>query len=151
MASLKWNDLKHSPQQDVIFDWDVVLNMQGNSGPYMLYSFVRAQSILKQVKTFNDVIHEVGDHKINPEEMALLRMFYKYPEVIEQAATLYSPSTLATYLFDLAQKYNLFYQKHSVLKSEEPTRSFRLQLTMAVANILKSGLKLLGIETVEKM
>jgi len=147
IASLKWNDLKHSPQQDVIFDWDSVLNMQGNSGPYMLYTFVRASSILRD-QTLSDVSRV---ELLEPEESQLLRLLAKYPEVVEQAAQRYSPSDIATYLYSIAQAFNLFYQKHQVLKSEEPSKTFRLQLTAAVANILQSGLSLLGIKTVDRM
>ena len=147
IASLKWNDLKHTPQQDVVFDWEVLLNMQGNSGPYMLYAFVRASSILRD-QTLSDVS---GVEVLEPEENQLLRLLVKYPEVVEQAAQRYSPSDIATYLYSIAQAFNLFYQKHPVLKSEGKSRAFRLQLTASTANILQSGLSLLGIQTVEKM
>lgn len=158
IASLKWNDLKHTPQQDVIFDWEVLLNMQGNSGPYMLYTFVRASSILRD-QTLSDLPAEAlakvgisgGKSPLAPEENQLLRLLVKYPEVVEQAAQRYSPSDIATYLYSIAQAFNLFYQKHPVLKSEGQTRAFRLQLTASTANILQSGLSLLGIQTVEKM
>lgn len=158
IASLKWNDLKHTPQQDVIFDWEVLLNMQGNSGPYMLYTFVRASSILRD-QTLSDLPAEAlakvgvsgGKSPLSPEESQLLRLLVKYPEVVEQAAQRYSPSDVATYLYSIAQAFNLFYQKHSVLKSEGHSRAFRLQLTASTANILQSGLNLLGIQTVEKM
>ena len=148
IASLKWNDLKHTTQQDVVFDWDVLLNMQGNSGPYMLYSFVRAGSILRDQK-----VAELsgGVAPLSIEENQLLRLLVKYPEVVEQAAQRYSPSDIATYLYSIAQAFNLFYQKHSVLKSEGWSLTFRLQLTASTANILQSGLSLLGIQTVEKM
>lgn len=148
IASLKWNDLKHSPQQDVIFDWDQVLNMEGNSGPYMLYTYVRAKSILDKAGEWDPKKRGVT---LENSEAVLLRHLHKYCEVVEQAAQQYLPSTVATYLYQLAQIYNLFYQSSPILKAEGEKRSLRLSLTAAVANVLRSGLALLGIETVEKM
>jgi arginyl-tRNA synthetase len=152
IASLKWNDLKRDSKMDVIFDWDEILNMNGNSGPYMLYTYVRTQSILKQAGESNQKrLNDVSGGDVNPEEKAIVRTLYQFPEVVEQAANQYAPSLIATYLFSLAQSYNLFYQKHQVLKAEGDSRLLRLKLTEAVGIVLKSGLNLLGIETVEKM
>ncbi len=148
IASLKWNDLKHSPQQDVIFDWDQILNMEGNSGPYMLYTYVRAKSILDKAGEWDPKNRGVA---LESTEATLLRHLHQYPEVVEQAAQQYLPSTVATYLYQLAQMYNLFYQSSPILKAEGELRSLRLSLTSATANILRSGLGLLGIQTVEKM
>lgn len=149
IASLKWNDLKHSPQQDVIFDWDQILNMQGNSGPYMLYTIVRAISILG--KAGESDLENGGETPLSGDELNLARFLSKFPEVAQQATTQYLPSTLATYLFQLAQQYNVFYQTSPILKSDEKTKELRLMITAATANVLKSGLHLLGIQTVEKM
>lgn len=149
IASLKWNDLKHSPQQDVIFDWDQILNMQGNSGPYMLYTIVRAISILG--KAGESDLENGGETPLFGDELNLARFLSKFPEVAQQATTQYLPSTLATYLFQLAQQYNVFYQTSPILKSDEKTKELRLMITAATANVLKSGLHLLGIQTVEKM
>jgi len=157
IASLKWNDLKHSPQQDVIFDWDTVLNMQGNSGPYLLYTVVRATSVIAKAKGFNDSPVEGaksgvdGAGELNKDETTLLRQLSRFQEIVEQSATQYLPSTLATYLFQLAQQYNVFYQSSPILKADEKTKTQRLMITYAVANVLTSGLSLLGIKTVEKM
>lgn len=149
IASLKWNDLKHSPQQDVIFDWDQILNMQGNSGPYMLYTIVRAISILG--KAGESDLENGGETPLSGDELNLARFLSKFPEVAQQATTQYLPSTLATYLFQLAQQYNVFYQTSPILKADEKTKELRLMITAATANVLKSGLHLLGIQTVEKM
>jgi len=149
IASLKWNDLKHSPQQDVIFDWDQILNMQGNSGPYMLYTIVRAISILG--KAGESDLENGGETPLSGDELNLARFLSKFPEVAQQATTQYLPSTIATYLFQLAQQYNVFYQTSPILKADEKTKELRLMITAATANVLKSGLHLLGIQTVEKM
>lgn len=150
IASLKWNDLKRSSNLDIIFDWDEVLSMEGNSGPYLLYTYVRIQSVLKQVKgeiTLNDVKN--GGEE--PEEKAVLRLLYQFPEVVELAAQSFAPHVIAQYSFTLAQSYNLLYQKLQILKAEPQDREFRLALSSAAGKIIKNGLQLLGITTVERM
>lgn len=149
IASLKWNDLKHSPQQDVIFDWDQILNMEGNSGPYMLYTVVRANSIL--AKAGENIAKNGGEASLSGDDRDLVRFISKFPEVVLQATNQYLPSTLATYLFQLAQQYNVFYQTSPILKADENTKALRVMITAATAQVLKSGLNLLGIKTVEKM
>jgi arginyl-tRNA synthetase len=121
--------------------------MQGNSGPYMQYTYVRCSSVLKdqQIGKVNKV------NELNLEETILLRIIQKFPEVVINAAETYSPNIITTYLFDLAQNFNLFYQKHSILKAEDEIKDFRIALTAATAQVIKNGLHLLGIETVEKM
>jgi len=157
-GALKWNDLKRSSHLDIVFDWDEILSMQGNSGPYVQYTYVRCKSILAKRHTesaegvANLPAGRQGIHKINEEETAILRALAKYPEVVHDAAKNYAPNYITTYLYELAQKYNFFYQKHQILKEEnEKIRTFRIRLTEAVSHVLKHGLNLLGIQTVEKM
>lgn len=149
IGALKWNDLKRSSHHDIVFDWDEILNMQGNSGPYVQYSYVRALSILTKEKYAD--ISPTEAPALNPDELQLLRLFSKYPEVVEMAAQSYSPHLVATYLYELAQAFNLFYQKYPILKETGAVKQLRLLLTVATSNILKHGLSLLGIQTVEKM
>ena len=89
--------------------------------------------------------------KINKEEENLLRSINLLPEVVYESAKNLYPNLIANYLFDLAQKYNLFYQKHKILEADENTRNFRLLLTKATGQVIEKGLNLLGIKTVEKM
>jgi len=95
---------------------------------------------------------------LKPEELSLLRTFIHYPEVVEEATKNYAPNLLCNYLYDVAQKFNLFYQKHGILKDEsvrveeqESVRDFRLALTAATGQILKNGLYLLGIQAPKSM
>ena len=146
IGALKWNDLKRSSHLDIVFDWDEILSMQGNSGPYMQYTYVRCLSVLK-----NQNISKLADVQINTDELTIMRMLAKFPEVLMNAAEQYSPHYVCTYLYELGQKYNLFYQKHPILKAENNMKDFRLALTAATANVIKTGLNLLGIQVVEKM
>jgi arginyl-tRNA synthetase len=80
-----------------------------------------------------------------------LRIINQFPEIVQQAAVQLAPNLIANYLYDLAQKYNYFYQKNKILESEENVRQFRLTLTEATGKVIKEGLYLLGIKTVERM
>lgn len=147
IGALKWNDLKGDPKRDIVFDWDEVLNMQGNSGPYIQYTFARAGSIL--AKAGKDGLMESVGEPSNEDEKSVLRTLYQYPEVVVEAAKNFTPQVVSTYLFGLAQKFNGFYNLNQVVGGEN--EDFRLRLVAAVAQVLKNGLSLLGIEVVEKM
>ena len=179
IGALKWNDLKRSSHLDIVFDWDEILNMQGDSGPYIQYTFARTQSVVRKSEIRNpkseinsnnqnskfkkrflsfehsnfDIVSSFdirySNLQLEPEEVSLLRAIYRFPEVVEEAASSFAPNILCNYLFDLAQKFNLFYQKHKILESEQ--REFRIQLTVAVGQIIKNGLHLLGIQAPERM
>jgi len=153
IGALKWNDLKRDPKTNIVFDWEEILKMQGNSGPYLQYTFARTQSVLRKAKSKKPKTKssEIRSSKIevNDEEASLLRSFIHFPEVVEEAAKKYAPNLLCNYLYDLAQKYNAFYNKHRVIGSAN--LELRLKLTAATGKILKNGLTLLGIDTPEKM
>lgn len=146
IGAVKWNDLRRDPEGDYVFDWEDVLNMQGNSGPYLQYTFARTQSVLAKSKVGGEVEKGIN---FSPEELALLRSFAQFSGIICDAAKNYSPNLLCEFLYDLAQKYNSFYNKHKIIGSEN--ERFRLAVTAATGQILQNGLKLLGIETPEKM
>lgn len=147
-AAIKYSFLRSDAYKNIVFDLEKSIIKEGDSGPYLLYTYVRTQSILGKASDSKTQLTKVN---LNPEEKSILRLIYQFPEVVESAAERYSPHLVATYLFQLAQNFNLFYQKHSVLKADESTKQFRLALTHAVGKIIKEGLYLLGIETVNKM
>ncbi len=160
IGALKWNDLKRSSVLEVVFDWDEMLALQGNSGPYMQYAYARCMSVLSKAKA-QGILNEpfpwqdsMEGYQLNEEEKAVLRLLYRFNEVVQQAATELAPHHLATYLFELAQSYNAFYNKHSILgkngAGDEHTE-LRLLLTQCTADVIHKGLELLGIKTLEKM
>ncbi len=152
IGALKWNELKRDPISDVVFDWDDILNMQGNSGPYMQYAYVRTQSILRKANIDGIESKIKFVENLEKEDEMLLRALIHYPEIVDIASNSYSPNTLANYLYSLAQSFNLFYQKQSILSApNQEMRTLRLELTAATGQVLKNGLNLLGIEIVETM
>ena len=152
VGALKYFMLRYNPQTEIAFDFDESISLEGNSGPYLLYTFVRTQSVLnKSTYHLGTTWINNGIAKLEKEERDLLRTLANYSETVYEAARNFSPNLIANYLYDLAQKYNLFYQKHKILLTEEKIRIFRLLLTKATGQVIKNGLYLLGIKTVNKM
>lgn len=150
VAALKWNDLKRKSELNINFDWDEILNLQGNSGPYMLYSYARAKSILRKAEENPSEFSNNEEVSINDLEKSLLNKLDEFAKVVARASKEFAPHHLCTYLFELAALFNSFYNKYQILNSPLE-RQFRLKLVEAVAIILKQGLNLLGIRTLEKM
>ncbi len=149
VGGIKFNDLKQEIQRDIVFDWDKILAIEGYSAPYLQYTYARGRSILARG---GEVKAARLPARLNDEELALLRTYYQFPEVLVSAANQFAPHFLAQYLFQLAQKFNLFYQKHRVLGLADQKRSqFRLFLVQAATVILRLGLETLGIQPLEKM
>jgi arginyl-tRNA synthetase len=152
IGAVKYNDLSQHPSKDIIFDWEKVLNLKGNSAPYLQYTFVRSRSVLRKDKKLQIENFKLKIEKLNKEEIDILREIYKFPEIVQEAAEKFSPNLICNFIFDLAQKYNLFYDLHPILKAEtEELKIFRLALTTAVAQVLKNSLNLLGISVPERM
>lgn len=152
VGAIKYSLLKFSRETTIQFDIDESLALEGDSAPYLQYTSSRCQSVLGKKKDLPTTINSESKIALETEEEALLRLFYRFPEVVREAAENYSPNLICNFLFDLAQKYNLFYNKHSILKAaSEELQQFRLALTLATNQILKNGLHLLGIETPARM
>lgn len=150
VAAVKYAFLKVSTNQEIAFDLKESVSFDGDSGPYLLYTYARCQSVLRKASeqpSDNQPRSDRGQGQaLNPEEKNLARLILFFPEMVAAAAGELSPNVICTYLFQLAQTFNTFYQKHPIL--EQP---HRLSLTSATAQVLKNGLYLLGIETVERM
>ena len=163
VGALKYNDLSQNPRTDIIFKWEKALSREGNSAPYLQYTYARCRSVMrkswrgeepegKAASSTSEVFPVAGEFGLwGIEERALLRTLYRFPEVVEEAAEVCSPNLVCNFLFDLAQKYNLFYAKLPILKSAGNVRRFRLSLTAATAQVIKNGLNLLGIGVLERM
>jgi len=151
VGAVKYNDLSQHYSKDIVFNWDKILNLKGNSAPYLQYTFVRGKSLLQKARLKIDP-KKIKTLDSNQEEKDLLRTIYKFPEVVAESAEKFSPNLICNFAFDLAQKYNLFYSLHPIIKAEnKELKIFRLALTAAIAQILKNSLFLLGIDVPEKM
>lgn len=149
IGALKWNDLKRSAHLDVVFDWDEMLSMEGNSGPYMQYTVVRGKSVLQKWQESGFTATATTEADITPEGLEILRLLSRYGEAVERAAQEYAPHLLANALFEIAQSFNTFYNKHQIVADGVP--QVRIDLVNATVAVLSHGLGLLGIETVDRM
>ncbi|MFH1967241.1 MAG: arginine--tRNA ligase [Patescibacteria group bacterium] len=150
VGALKWNDLMADPRRSIVFDWDVMLTMEGNSAPYVQYVYARAASLLEGID-----FHTLSGVNILPEhetEKALVRLVADFPEVVKVAAEAYNPSKIASHIYELAKAFNAFYHEVSVLKAESDEKKLcRLAIVAFVAQTIKIGLGLLGIEAPNRM
>ncbi len=153
MAILKFTMQKHEANKVITFDLKEAVSFEGFSAPYLLYVVARINSLLKKSKVSKVLkVHKVLDELVASEEKSLLLMMGDYGEVIKKALENKNPSVIAKYCFDLAQTFNDFYNKHSVLNAEnKELASARLALCSAVRKVLVDALGLLTIETVEEM
>ena len=178
IGALKYFDLMHNVGSDIVFDWEKVMNLEGNSGPYLQYTYARTRSVLAKSQNLDFNLSSGpspdsgegkvrGEVNLNPEELRVLRWIYRFPEVVEEAAERLAPNLVCNFLFELAQRFNGFYNRHSILGKTSPVseetpspesgegwgevRNFRLALTSGVGKVMKEGLELLGIEALERM
>lgn len=152
IGAIKYFDLMHSVQSDVVFDWEKILNLEGNSGPYLQYTYARTQSVLEKsgkedLKLEDATKLEVKN--INNEERLILSKLSQFEDIITDAAKSYSPNLICNYLFDLSSKFNTFYNMHKIIGGDN--EEFRLVLTRGVGQVVKNGLNLLGIESPKRM
>lgn len=150
-GAMKFEMLKVGTEQVITFDIEKALSFQGYTAAYIQYTYARIQSILKKSGTSNKESGIEGEVLTEEKEHKLVLKLAKYPEIVERAGRRYDPSEIAKYLFELAQELNDYYHAISILKADEKTRNARLMLIEQVAQIIKNGLKLLGINVVEEM
>lgn len=153
IGAIKYSILKVDTKQNVVFDIKTSVTLEGNSGPYLQYSYVRTQSILKKAAfSYTKDLRDFQDYHLNDLEKELLRLLHQFSDAVSKAAAELSPSTICTYLYSLAKSFNIFYQEHRVINAiGYKEQNFRLLLTEAVGITLGRGLSLLGIAAPKKM
>jgi len=151
IGAIKYADLSQNRIHDIVFDWNKILDLKGNSGPYLQYQIVRINSILE--KTGGKSVNDIDPKLLNDEiEIKLIKDIAKYPEVVENAKINNQPYVLADYLYNLSQKFSHYYENIPVLKAKNSNlKNARLFLCKSLSNVLASGLEILGIEFPEKM
>jgi arginyl-tRNA synthetase len=147
IGALKYSILRQSIGKDIVFDFETSVSFEGDSGPYLQYATVRAKSIL----------HKAGDIVVSTEvpsswqTTSLERMIERYPHVVARAGEEYAPHYIVTYLVELAGAFNAFYASTKIIDSSDITSPYKLALTQSFANIMTSGLNLLGINVPDSM
>lgn len=150
VAAIKYSILKQSTGGDIIYDFEKSISFEGDSGPYLQYSYARANSVMEKAKKEN--ILPDPHPGILPEEIfEIEKMLYKFPEVVLRSAEEYEPHYIANYLIEIARSFNSFYGNNLIVDKKDKTSPYKIALTFAFAFVMKKGLRLLGIEAPEKM
>ncbi|MCW6678904.1 arginine--tRNA ligase [Anaerococcus sp. NML200574] len=150
IGAVKFQELYNNRIKDYVFDWDEVLNFDGETGPYVQYTYARAKSVLRKAG-----LSEVGKLDIekitSDDEFSLAKKLAGFEDVVIKAKEKYEPSLITRHLTDIASSFNKFYNSSKIMVDDEKLKEERLALTYATSIVIKSGLAILGIKTVEKM
>ena len=149
-GAIRYADLSQNPQSDVNFDFDRTLSLDGNTAPYLMYSYARCRSIQRKGGIESPSVDALAARE--PLERALLLRLARFPETVEVALENYRPNILCESIFEIANAFNRFYKELTVLGAEDPQiRAERLALVEASARVLYRGLDILGIRPLERM
>ena len=144
LGALKYFMLKVDPKKRMMFNPEESIDFNGNTGPFIQYTFARIQSLIAK---YNSEISDIKSIAINSEEKTLIKQILDFPNIIQEAAENYSPALIANYTYELVKEYNSFYQNTPVLNAEnEDVKMFRVALSKTVSTVVKSAMKLLGVE-----
>lgn len=150
IGAVKFQELYNNRIKDYVFDWDEVLNFDGETGPYVQYTYARAKSVLRKAG-----LSEVGKLDIekitSDDEFSLAKKLAGFEDVVIKAKEKYEPSLITRHLTNIASSFNKFYNSSKIMVDDEKLKEERLALTYATSIVIKSGLAILGIKTVEKM
>lgn len=148
VSALKYSILKQGIGGDIIFDFDKSISFEGDSGPYLQYSYARANSVLEKAQKENIL---PDPHTFPSEIFEIEKLLYKFPEVVLRSASLYEPHHIANYLIEVARAYSSFYGNNMIVNKEDKTSSYKIAMTYAFSFVMKNGLHLLGIVAPKKM
>ena len=152
LGAVKYADLLPNRQSDYEFSWDKMLALQGNTAPYLQYAYTRIRSIFRKLTETSNIEHRTSNIElVAPEEFALAKHLLNFGLTLEAVAEEYRPNFLCNYLYELAGNFTSFYENCPVLKADDATRASRLALCDLTARVLKQGLDVLGLETIEQM
>jgi arginyl-tRNA synthetase len=153
LAALKYHIVKVNPKKKMVFDPQESVDLQGQTGPYIQYSYVRINGVVKKAeKEGINLSQPMVYDTLETQEKDLITKIYEYPKAIEEAANTYDPSVIASYCYDLAKLYHKFWHDLSIFNVDtEGVKVFRLQLSKVVGRVLAHGMDLLGIEMPERM
>ena len=158
IAAVKYADLLPNRQGDYVFSWDKMLALNGNTAPYLLYAYARIRSIFRKGMTNGagipagaSLVAPLALKLAAPEELALARQLLNFGLVLEAVADDYRPNLLCNYLYELAGRFNAFFENCPVLKADPEQRASRFVLCDLTAKVMHQGLDVLGIETLEQM
>lgn len=151
VGAVIFNDLSNSRIKDEIFDWDTILNFQGETGPYIQYTYVRTKSVIEKAGGVPDANDIDVSLLLDEYSIKILKLIYNFENILIQVTDKNEPSILSRYLIDLAKAYSNFYNENKIIVDDKNLQNARAFLTYSVGNVLKIGANLLGIEMPDKM
>ena len=151
IGAVIFNNLATNRIKDQIFDWDEVLNFQGETGPYIQYTYVRTKSVLEKVGKLPN-FDEIEVEKLQDEySLKIMDMIYHFEDILKQVVEKNEPSILARYLIDLSKAFSTFYNENKIIGDDKSCQDARIYLTYMTGKVLKQGAKLIGMEMPDKM
>ncbi|MFA6511364.1 MAG: arginine--tRNA ligase [Candidatus Paceibacterota bacterium] len=148
VSAIKYSILKQSTGGDIIYDFEKSISFEGDSGPYLQYSYTRANSVLEKAQKENI---QPDFENVQEEIFELEKLLYKFPRIVARAASEYEPHHIANYLIEIARSFNSFYGNNLIVSKEDQYSPYKVSLTYAFSFVMKNGLHLLGIEVPRKM
>ena len=151
VGAIIFNTLASTNIKDQIFDWNVALNFQGETGPYIQYTYVRTKSVLEKIEEFPELKSIKTEKLMDEYSLNLIDLLYNFEDTLKQVTFKNEPGILARYLIDVAKNYSIFYNENKIINEDKDLQNARVYLTNCVSKVLKQGAYLLGIEMPEKM
>ena len=151
IGAIIFNDLANSRVKDEVFEWEQILNFQGETGPYIQYTYVRTKSVLNKVEKIPEISDIKLDALLDEYSQKIIRLLYDFEDVLIQVTSKDEPSILSRYLIDLAKAFSSFYNENKIIGEEKDIQDARVYLTYAVGEVLEIGAGLLGIKMPKKM
>ena len=151
VGAVIFNDLSNSRVKDEIFEWDKILNFQGETGPYIQYTYVRTKSVLEKAGKLPDVKEIKLDVLNDIYSQTIIKLIYNFQDILVQVTRKEEPSILSRYLIDLAKAFSSFYNENKIIVEDKDIQNARVYLTYAVNQVLKNGVELLGMQMPNKM
>lgn len=151
VGAVIFNDLSNSRVKDEIFEWDKILNFQGETGPYIQYTYVRTKSVLEKAEKLPELKDIKLDVLNDIYSQTIIKLIYNFQDILVQVTRKEEPSILSRYLIDLAKAFSSFYNENKIIVEDKDIQNARVYLTYAVNQVLKNGVELLGMQMPNKM
>ena len=151
VGAVIFNDLANNRVKDEVFDWDTILNFQGETGPYIQYTYVRTKSVIEKAQGVPTIEKVRMKELLDDASIKILKLIYEFEDILIQVTDKNEPSILSRYLIELAKSYSNFYNENKIINEDKNLQNARVYLTYSVGNVLKIGAGLLGIEMPEQM
>jgi len=148
VSAIKYSILRSSSGSDIVYNVEESISTEGDSGPYLQYSFARANSVLEKAKK-EDILPD--PHAFPDEIFEVEKLLYKFSEVVLRASKEYEPHYIASYLIEVARAFNSFYGNNLIIDKTDKSSAYKVALTFAFSFVMKAGLHLLGIQAPERM